>query len=97
MLELARYRNKTTQSGFFVLLWTEMMNVGMQVPALVSWMPMPNYALWFREAAKIGTALFREYFAKQNSSKTLYFIHYVGRQGSLIRLSPEPFFGVILK
>jgi hypothetical protein len=97
MLELARYRNKTTQSGFFVLFRTEMVNVGMLVPALVSWMPMLNYTLWFREAAKISTTPFREYFAKQNSSKTLYIIHYIGSQRSLIRLSPEPFFGVILK
>jgi hypothetical protein len=45
MPETVRYRNKTQQSGFF-LVWyrTEMADAGMPMPALVFWMPMPTYA-----------------------------------------------------
>jgi hypothetical protein len=44
MPELIRYRNKTMQSGIFLLRYrTEMKDAGMPMPALVLWMPMPSY------------------------------------------------------
>jgi hypothetical protein len=44
MPEPIRYRNKTMQSGIFLLRYrTEMTDAGMPMPALVLRMPMPNY------------------------------------------------------
>ncbi len=42
-----RYRTKPRQSGI-CLVWyrTEIINAGMPMPALVSWMPMPSYGGW---------------------------------------------------
>jgi hypothetical protein len=45
MLRLVQYRTKLIKSGIFsVLYWTEIMNAGMPMPALVCLMPMPSYA-----------------------------------------------------
>jgi hypothetical protein len=45
MPEPDRYRNKTTQSGIFLVRYrTEMTDTGIPMPALVFWMPMPTYA-----------------------------------------------------
>jgi hypothetical protein len=45
MPEPVLYRNKKTQSGIFMVRYrTEMTDAGMPMPALVFWMPMPNYA-----------------------------------------------------
>jgi hypothetical protein len=49
MQELVRYRNKTTQSGIFLLRYrTEMTDTGIPMPALVFWMPMPTYGNYRR-------------------------------------------------
>jgi hypothetical protein len=40
-----RYQNKPMKSGIFsVQYWTEIMNAGLPMAALVCSMPMPNYA-----------------------------------------------------
>jgi hypothetical protein len=40
-----RYRIKPRQSGIFLVRYrTEIIDAGMPMPALVSWMPMPSYA-----------------------------------------------------
>jgi hypothetical protein len=39
-----RYRTKPRQSGIFLVwYWTEIIDAGMPMPALVSWMPMLSY------------------------------------------------------
>jgi hypothetical protein len=46
MPELVLYRTKPTQSSsFFVRYRTEMMDAGMPMPALISSMSMPSYAI----------------------------------------------------
>jgi hypothetical protein len=45
MPELVWYRNKATQSGLFLVGYRiEMKDVGILLPALVFWMPMPTYS-----------------------------------------------------
>jgi hypothetical protein len=45
MLEPVRYQTKPTQSGIFLVLhWTEIMDAGVSMLALVSTMPMPSEA-----------------------------------------------------
>jgi hypothetical protein len=45
MLGQVRYRTKPRQSGIFIVRYrTEIIDAGMPMPALVSWMPMPSYA-----------------------------------------------------
>jgi hypothetical protein len=40
-----RYRTKPRQSGIFLVRYqTVIIDAGMPMPALVSWMPMPSYA-----------------------------------------------------
>ncbi len=44
MPEQVRYRTKLTQSGIFLVRYrTKIRDTGMQMPALVSSMPMPSY------------------------------------------------------
>jgi hypothetical protein len=39
-----RYQTKPRQSGIFLVQYqTEIVNAGMPMPVLVSWMPMPSY------------------------------------------------------
>jgi hypothetical protein len=46
MPEQVRYRTKLTQSGIFLVRYrTKIQDAGMPMPALVSSMPMPSYAL----------------------------------------------------
>ncbi len=42
-----QYRTKLTQSGIFLVRYrTKIRDAAMPMPALVSSMPMPSYALW---------------------------------------------------
>jgi hypothetical protein len=45
MLELIQYHDRPTQSDIFGPYWTEIIDVGMPKPLLVSSMPMPSYAI----------------------------------------------------
>jgi hypothetical protein len=46
MPEQVRYRTKLTQSGIFLVRYrTKIRHAGMPMPALVSSMPMPSYAI----------------------------------------------------
>jgi hypothetical protein len=39
-----RYQTKPRQSGIFLVRYqTEIIDAGMPMPALISWMPMPSY------------------------------------------------------
>jgi hypothetical protein len=44
MPEPIRYRNKSVQSGVFLVRYRiEMTDAGIPMPAIVFWMPMPTY------------------------------------------------------
>ncbi len=44
MLEPARYWNKETQSGIWILKYlAKIMNAGIPMPVATAWMPMPSY------------------------------------------------------
>jgi hypothetical protein len=46
-----RYQTKPSQSGIFLVQYrTEIIDAGMPMPALVSWMPMPSYGIYYPDS-----------------------------------------------